>query len=171
MIHFSKRELETLFIHRFSAATMPMFNVVKNSAHYWILSGLNMAYWIYSPSAAAAKPSNPIITYSGLALFAFGELGNFSNHLTLRDLRSSGGSERGIPKGLGFDLVTCPNYMFEVMAWTGVILVSWSWSTVLFAIVAIIPMGIWAKKKEARYRKEFGAKYQRKTYGCLPGIW
>lgn len=33
--HYLKREYETHFIHRFSNATMPFFNVFKNSAHYW----------------------------------------------------------------------------------------------------------------------------------------
>ncbi|KAM0801570.1 3-oxo-5-alpha-steroid 4-dehydrogenase family protein-like protein [Usnea florida] len=170
-LHFAKRELETLFIHRFSSATMPAFNIFKNSAHYWLLSGLNMAYWIYLPSAAAASASNPLITYPGLAMFVIGELGNLSNHLTLRNLRSSGSAERGIPQGLGFGLVTCPNYMFEVLAWAGIALVSWSWSTVLFAAAATVQMGLWAKKKEARYRKDFGGKYQKKRFSMLPGIW
>lgn len=112
-----------------------------------------------------------MITYTGLALFIIGELGNLNAHLTLRNLRSTGGTERGIPQGLGFNLVTCPNYMFEAMAWVGISLVSWSLSTVLFVVAAVVPMGIWAKKKERRYRKDFGGEYKRKRFGMLPGIW
>lgn len=130
-----------------------------------------MAYWTYRSSAPAAKESNPYITYVGLALFAIGEIGNLVDHVTLRNLRSAGGTERGIPQGLGFSWVTCPNYMFETIAWTGITMVSWSLSTVLFAIVAVAQMGIWAKKKESTYRREFGGKYQRKRYAMLPLIW
>jgi very-long-chain enoyl-CoA reductase len=171
MVHFIKRELETLFIHRFSAATMPAFNIFRNSAHYWLLSGLNMAYWIYIPTAAAAGESNRYITVLGIVLFLVGELGNLSNHITLRNLRSSGGTERGIPHGLGFGLVTCPNYMFEAIAWAGIALISWSLSTVIFAAAAIGQMAVWANKKESKYRREFGEEYQRKRYTMIPGVW
>ncbi|KAL9132101.1 MAG: hypothetical protein Q9217_000137 [Psora testacea] len=171
VVHYAKRELETLFLHRFSAASMPALNIFKNSGHYWLLGGLNMAYWIYRPTAPAAGDGNLVITNTGLALFVIGELGNLSTHITLRNLRSSGGAERGIPRGLGFNLVTCPNYMFESIAWVGIALVSWSLSTVVFAAVAIGQMALWAEKKEARYRKDFGGKYQRKRYCMLPGIW
>ena len=129
-----------------------------------------MAFWIYRSQRGQHEPS-ALITYAGLLLFVVGELGNLSNHLTLRNLRPSGSTERGIPQGLGFNLVTCPNYMFETVAWTGIAMVSWSLSTVLFAVVAVAQMGLWAKKKEGRYRKEFGGKYRRKTYVMLPGIW
>jgi very-long-chain enoyl-CoA reductase len=55
MAHFIKREIETLFVHRFSHSTMPFFNVFKNSFHYHALSGINLAYWVYGPWNAAGK--------------------------------------------------------------------------------------------------------------------
>jgi very-long-chain enoyl-CoA reductase len=170
-LHFMKRELETLYIHRFSASTMPLRNIFKNSFHYWIISGVFMAYFMYSPTSRTAGPINPLITYPGLALFAIGELGNLNAHYVLRNLRKEGTKERGIPQGLGFNLVTCPNYMFEAMAWFGITLVSQNWAVLVFAIVSIGQMAIWSKKKERNYRKEFGDKYQKKRYGLLPGIY
>ncbi|KAH7075935.1 3-oxo-5-alpha-steroid 4-dehydrogenase-domain-containing protein [Paraphoma chrysanthemicola] len=171
VIHFAKREFETLFVHRFSSATMPIRNIYKNSGYYWIISGLNLAYWTYGPNSPAARPSNPLLTYAGIALFAIGEICNYFTHITLKNLRRPGSTDRGIPQGLGFNLVTCPNYMFEAIAWIGVALVNWSLSTVIFIILAVGQMGAWAWKKERRYRKEFGDKYKRKRYAILPGIW
>jgi len=171
IIHFAKRELETLFVHRFSSATMPARNIYKNSGYYWVISGLNLAYWTYGPSSPAAQPSNPLLTYLGIALFTVGEVCNYSTHVTLKNLRRPGSTERGIPQGLGFNLVTCPNYMFEAIAWIGVALVNWSLSTVIFILLAVGQMGVWAWKKEKRYRKEFGDKYKRKRYAILPGLW
>ena len=172
VLHFVKRELETLFVHRFSAATMPVRNIFNNCLYYWALSGVLIAAFIYSPSSTAAQEPNALLLYPGLALFALGELGNLQTHLVLMRLRSAGGAERGIPRGFLFDLVTCPNYMTETISWLGVYLVSgFSWGVLIFLVAAVYLMGKWAKKKERRYRKEFGDKYKRKRFTMLPGIW
>lgn len=171
-LHFVKRELETLFVHRFSAATMPLRNIFKNSFHYWTLSGALIAAFIYSPSSAAAQEPRPLLLYTGLAVYLFGELANLQTHLTLKGLRSRGGTERGIPQGVLFNLVTCPNYFTEALSWLGVYLVSgFSWGVLIFLVVSVVQMRQWAIKKERRYRKEFGDKYKRKRYTMLPGLF
>lgn len=170
-LHFLKRELETLFVHRFSNATMPAKNIFKNSFHYWVLAGVLIAYFTYSPTSATAAPSNALLTGAGLAMFTVGELGNLNTHLVLRSLRSPGGTERGVPKGIGFDWVTCPNYLFESIAWIGILLINRSWSTAVFIVVAVGQMALWATKKENRYRNELGTKYRKKRYSMIPGVW
>jgi very-long-chain enoyl-CoA reductase len=168
--HFAKREYETLFVHKFSLATMPIFNIFKNSAHYWFLSGFNLAYWIYAPTSSAAD-SSPTIDYLnvvGVVLYLFGEISNFHTHVTLSNLRSRGGTERGIPKGYGFNWVTCPNYLFEIIAWTGVLFVTRSWATVLFMGAAWGQMHLWAVKKEKALRREFPDTYKKKKYVIVP---
>jgi very-long-chain enoyl-CoA reductase len=50
----------------------------------------------------------------GLGIFILSELGNLYTHVLLSNLRpASGSKQRPIPKGFGFDLVSCPNYTFE----------------------------------------------------------
>ena len=115
VLHFVKREFETLFVHKFSANTMPFFNVFKNSFFYWAISGALCAYTIYSPTSLAAEADIPVIDALGTALYLFGETGNALVHRYLSSLRSTGGTERKIPVGYGFNLVTCPNYMFEII--------------------------------------------------------
>ncbi|KAG9230364.1 steroid alpha reductase-like protein [Amylocarpus encephaloides] len=172
VLHFLKREYETLFVHRFSLATMPVFNIFKNSAHYWFLSGLNLAYWIYSPTSYTAKSSGAMdyLNMAGLVLYVFGELANLHAHVVLSKLRKPGGTERGIPKGFGFGAVTCPNYSFEMVAWTGIALVTKSWSTVLFGLAAYAQMRTWAQKKETALRA-LSDKYDKKRNGIIPGPW
>ena len=168
--HFAKRELETLFVHKFSASTMPVRNIFKNCFFYWVFSGALCAYVIYSPSSIAATADEPIVDLVGSVIFILGELANASVHLHLSSLRSRGGTERKIPTGLGFSLVTCPNYMFEIISWVGVIIASRDWSVALFILIGAAQMATWAKGKEKAYRKEFGDKYKKKRYVMLPGL-
>ncbi|KAI5307468.1 3-oxo-5a-steroid 4- dehydrogenase, partial [Ascosphaera atra] len=170
------RELETIYIHQFSLATMPARNIFRNSAHYWLLSGLNIAYWVYRPNARAARsPTAGSLhcwsVYLGLVLFVFGELANFNTHLTLKKLRKPGSKAREIPRGFGFGLVTCPNYFFEVVAWIGIFFVSgMSLSVLVFTSVGFATMFVWAKGKERRYRKLFGDRYKKKKNVMVPFV-
>ncbi|CEJ82235.1 Putative 3-oxo-5-alpha-steroid 4-dehydrogenase [[Torrubiella] hemipterigena] len=168
--HFVKREIETLFVHKFSANTMPVRNIFKNCAFYWALSGFVCAVSIYYPGSLAARADEPLIDYAGLALYLFGEISNAAVHLYLASLRSTGGTERKIPHGYGFAIVTCPNYMYEILAWVGIIIASRDWSVALFIAIGAGQMYFWSKDKEAAYRKEFGDKYKKKRFGILPGI-
>ncbi|GAO13388.1 uncharacterized protein UV8b_00632 [Ustilaginoidea virens] len=168
--HFVKREVETLFVHKFSANTMPFFNVFKNSFFYWALSGLLCAVSIYSPNSFAARADTPLFDLVGFGLYLFGESANAMVHLYLSSLRSAGGTERKIPSGYGFSLVTCPNYMYEILSWVGIIIVSRDWTVVLFIAIGAAQMYAWAKGKEVAYRKEFADKYKKKRYVILPGL-
>lgn len=168
--HFVKRELETAFLHRFSAATMPAFNIFRNSFFYWATAGLICAYCIYSPQSFAARDNFGLLDYVGIVLYLGGETCNFIVHNHLASLRKRGGTEKGIPSCIGSSLVTSPNYMFEVIAWLGVILISREWSVVLFISIGIWYMKSWSRGKEKQLRELFGDKYKQKKYTMLPGL-
>lgn len=55
----------------------------------------------------------------------FGELSNLWTHLTLRSLRPAGTRTRQIPYGYGFNLVSCPNYTFEILGWLAICAMTW----------------------------------------------
>ena len=63
--HFAKRELETIFVHKFSKGTMPIFNLFKNSGYYWGFAFL-VAYFVLSPTSAARDATMETV---GLVLF------------------------------------------------------------------------------------------------------
>ncbi|KAH8811600.1 3-oxo-5-alpha-steroid 4-dehydrogenase-domain-containing protein [Xylogone sp. PMI_703] len=170
ILHFLKREYETLFVHRFSLNSMPARNIFKNCGHYWVLSGVLIAYFIYAPNSYGAQSTATIdiVNGAGVALYLYGEIANAHTHRILSNLRSPGGTERGIPHGLGFDLVTCPNYLFEMLSWFGVAVVARTWSMAVFLVVAYGQMHLWAIKKEKAYRKEFPDKYKKKKSVIFP---
>ncbi|KAK7690947.1 hypothetical protein QCA50_006050 [Cerrena zonata] len=178
MLHFLKREYETLFVHRFSNGTMPLYGLFRNCAHYWILSGVALAYAAYGPTYAATSPyirgtirSNPTFLWSCIALWTFAELSNGRTHSILRDLRPAGTKERRIPYGYGFNLVTCPNYTFELLAWAAISVMTGSYASYAFLIAAVYIQTVWAMKKHRNYKKEFGDKYPKSRKVIFPFIF
>lgn len=118
LIHYLKREYETLFVHRFSNDTMPWTNILKNSAHYWAIFGFLSMYFLIHPkyTAPAWVCCDSIYTAFFLAFLAC-EYMNFQCHCILRDLRKPGSTQRGIPKGNMFKYVSCANYFWEALVW------------------------------------------------------
>ncbi|TYZ57722.1 hypothetical protein PybrP1_006297 [[Pythium] brassicae (nom. inval.)] len=143
--HYVKRELESVFVHRFSRATMPLFNLFKNCSAYW-LAGAAVGYQLCHPAYEA--PSSQLQKQLGLALFMVSEFLNFCVHVQLRNLRPAEGSTaRPVPMGLLFALVSCPNYTFEVLGWVG------------FSVFT--QMAEWALKKHRGYLRNDGDAYKK----------
>ena len=117
--HYAKRILETLFVHRFSNATMPIMNLLKNCTYYWGFAAY-VSYHVNHPLYTAPCDAQ---VYAGLAGFLLCEMGNFSIHWALRCLRPAGSKVRKIPVPTGnpmtclFSVVSCPNYTYEIGAW------------------------------------------------------
>ncbi|KAI5955691.1 TSC13 [Candida jiufengensis] len=170
LLHFLKREYETVFVHKFSNATMPIFNIFKNSTHYWILSGFNLAYFVYAPTNHYTGILSYVFhvnelpnwaTISLVLLWAFAEFSNFTTHKILSDLRNQDAKKYVIPHGCGFDLVSCPNYFFESLSWFAYALLVGNWSAWVFFVVSTGQMWLWAVKKHKRYLKTFGDDYKK----------
>ncbi|KAH7935204.1 hypothetical protein HPB52_004792 [Rhipicephalus sanguineus] len=122
-LHYVKRLLETLFVHRFSHGTMPITNLFKNCSYYWLF-GLYIGYYVnhplYTPPALG-----PVQVYGGLAAFLCKQTLQclFEGQRFNKCRVFSGTKERRIPVPtsnpftLLFEFVSCPNYTYEVMAW------------------------------------------------------
>lgn len=168
MFHFIKRELESAYVHRFSNDTMPFWNIFKNSGHYWILSGLSLAYFGYKEDNRAPLPD--AILYIACFIWLYAQISNFLTHLNLASLRSPGSKERKIPYGYGFELVSCPNYFFEILGWLAICVISRSLAAVVFFTVSSVTLWFWAVKKHKRYRREFSGKYPKNRKILFPGL-
>ncbi|CAI2174492.1 20717_t:CDS:2 [Funneliformis geosporum] len=165
MAHFIKREIETLFVHRFSHGTMPFTNVFKNSFHYHALSGVNLAYWVYGPWNATGSldgKREDWLIWTCVGIFVWAQISNFYTHIILRNLRPPGTRVRRIPYGYGFNLVSCPNYLFETIVWLSVCILTKSFA-------GFTQMYLWAVKKHKSYRKEF-KDYPKNRKAMIPFI-
>lgn len=157
--HYIKRILETLFVHRFSKGTMPIRNLFKNCSYYWGFAAF-VSYFtnhpLYTPPAFG-----DLQVYIGLLGFLVNEYGNFASHCLLRDLRPKGSTVRRIPyptsnpMTIMFNLVSCPNYTYEVFAWLFFTVMTQTLPAGLFTLAGFLQMTQWAQGKHRNYRKEF----------------
>ncbi|KAG8228315.1 hypothetical protein J437_LFUL007033 [Ladona fulva] len=169
--HYAKRLLETLFVHRFSHATMPLMNLFRNSAYYWLFTAY-VAYHINHPLYTSPCQMQ---VYGGLAAFLFCEFGNLSIHLALRNLRPAGTSVRKIPVATGnpftwlFNHVSCPNYTYEFGSWLSFTIMTQCLPAGIFALAGMYQMTVWALGKHRAYKKEF-SNYPRSRKSIIPFI-
>lgn len=170
-IHYIKRLLETIFVHRFSHSTMPLRNLFKNCSYYWLFT-MYVAYYVNHP--LYTEP-NTLQLYVGLAGFVFSEIGNLSIHIALRNLRPPGTTTRKIPKSTGnpftllFEFVSCPNYTYEVMSWGAFTIMTQCVAAGLFMFAGFYQMTMWALGKHRNYKKEF-LSYPRARKAIIPFV-
>lgn len=115
-IHFAKRVLEVLFLHKYSGP-IGLFTTLLITGFYSFA-----AFWIGTLNRTPL-PTVDVWFYFGIILFIIGILGNFIHHKILADLRT-GTNKYIIPKGGLFDLIACPHYLFEIIIWLGIALLS-----------------------------------------------
>lgn len=174
IFHYLKRELESLFVHKFSLATMPIFNVFKNSAHYWLLNGaIALGYFGYGFFINDEKLFK-IYSFLGLtdintliSLMVLSEALNFYIHIRLRcwgDLQKMKGNTTkrvAINDGI-FKALIAPNYTFEMWAWLWfTVIFKFNIFAIIFYIVSTVQMYLWAQKKNKKYnvRRAFFIPY------------
>ncbi|GAB1599215.1 very-long-chain enoyl-CoA reductase-like [Argonauta hians] len=174
IFHFVKRLLETVFVHRFSHATMPIRNIFKNSIYYWGFAAF-VAYYINHPLYTPPRFGDMQI-YGALTGFILAELGNFSIHVALRNLRPKNSKVRMIPyPGLNpftylFNFVACPNYTYEYIAWQSFAVMTQCLPAQLFALAGFYQMAVWARGKLSQNRKEF-KQYPKNRKAIVPFIF
>ncbi|XP_023349559.1 probable very-long-chain enoyl-CoA reductase art-1, partial [Eurytemora carolleeae] len=104
--------------------------------------------------------------YLGLAGFSICEMGNFSIHLLLRNLRPEGSKVRKIPYPNWnpltslFNFVSCPNYTYEIGAWISFTVMTQCLPAGIFTVAGAYQMIMWALGKHRNYRAEFKTNYQ-----------
>ncbi|RWS27498.1 trans-2:3-enoyl-CoA reductase-like protein [Leptotrombidium deliense] len=169
--HYLKRLYETVFVHRFSHATMPFLNLFKNCGYYWGF-GFYIGYYVNHPLYTPPYFGKWQI-YTCLVGFFLSEIGNYSIHAALRDLRPPGTHERKIPFPTSnpftflFNYVSCPNYSYEFYSWIFFSAMTQCLPAALFTVAGFYQMALWALGKHKNYKKEF-PKYPKSRKAIIP---
>ena len=123
-IHFAKRCLEVLFLHKYSGRT-DKATPTQISVYYTLMTILV----VYASGGNIDKDSgdNSNMMMCGTVLFAIGIIGNFYHHYLLAALRSKNTSTMAkyvAPRGGLFNYVATPHYLFELIGWLGIAICS-----------------------------------------------
>nr|XP_054771942.1 uncharacterized protein LOC129279903 [Lytechinus pictus] len=148
------------FIHpcimKYSKAKVPLWITVAGIIPNSIFSFVN-ADWTGSAKYSDNYYFDPRFII-GVVLYVVGFVMNRWADWKLRSLRSSGGGGYYIPRGGLFELISCPNYLGELVEWFGWALANWSAAGLvwwLFGCSTFIPRSRdnhrWYKKKFKDY--------------------
>jgi protein-S-isoprenylcysteine O-methyltransferase Ste14 len=92
---------------------------------------------------------------AGVALFGAGYGINRWADAALRRLRQPGESSYQIPRGGLYELISCPNYLGEILEWFGWALATWSLAGLAFAAFTVANLLPRAVSHHRWYREQF----------------
>ncbi|KAI3721710.1 hypothetical protein L2E82_32728 [Cichorium intybus] len=166
-IHFFKRILEVLFVHKFSGSMM-IDAAITISLSYTVAT----ATMIYAQYLSQESPEPAFdLKYFGLGMFLTGITGNFYHHYILSTLRKKGDKEYKIPKGGLFNLVICPHYMFEVVEFVGVSCICQTVCTFRFTLGTVFLLMGRSHATREWYVSKFDGKFGKDVKALIPYLF
>lgn len=106
---------------------------------------------------------------AGVALFAAGYAINQHADAVLFALRPTGDGGYRIPVGGLYRWVSCPNYLGEILEWSGWALATWSWPGLAFALFTLTNLAPRALATHRWYRETF-AGYPPERKALVPFV-
>ena len=128
-IHFARRALEVVFLHSYSG---PIGLSTTLLITFFYSLAVSMIGW----TNREPLPAPDAWFTFGIFLFIIGSLVNSYHHKLLADLRKNS-LDYYIPKGGLFEYLACPHYLFEIVTWLGIALLSRhlaAWLVCLFIV-------------------------------------
>ncbi|MEI6226023.1 MAG: methyltransferase [Deltaproteobacteria bacterium] len=153
-LHYVYRSFVFPFLLRAEGRRMPLMVPVM-AILFNLLNNYVNAHWI---SALGVYPVGWLSSWQfllGTALFLGGFALNVTSDRTLRHLRAPGETGYKIPRGGAFELVTAPNYLGEILEWTGWAIATWSPAGLAFAIYTFANLAPRALSHHRWYRERF----------------
>lgn len=106
----------------------------------------------------------------GVIILISGFIINRQSDTILRNLRRPGEDDYKVPCGGLFTLVSCPNYLGEILIWIGWALATWSLPGLAFAVWTAANLVPRARSYHRWYKAHF-QEYPKNRKALIPGIW
>lgn len=106
----------------------------------------------------------------GVSVFACGIILNQHSDNILLNMRKQGGSGYVVPDRGAFRYVSCPNYLGEILEWTGWAIATWSLGGLAFCIYTIANLVPRARSNHRWYQERF-PDYPANRRALIPGVF
>ncbi len=170
--HYLYRSFIFPFLRRGGQREMPV-SIALMSILFNLANAYLNARWIYTlgPERPAAWLADPRFI-AGAALFALGYAINHQSDRILFNLRKPGmpGAGYAIPYGGLFRWVSCPNYLGELIEWTGWALCTFQPAGLAFALASAANLVPRARAHHRWYQERF-AGYPPERKAIVPFIF
>jgi len=164
-VHYVQRAFVYPFLMR-SGGRMPL-SVVGMAIAFNLLNAWVNARWISQYGRYAVSWMTDPRFILGVAVFIGGLVLNVNSDRILRRLRGSRSSGYAIPYGGGYRFVSSPNYLGEIIEWTGWAIATWSIAGLAFALYTFANLAPRAMANHRWYHETFD-DYPRSRKALIP---
>jgi protein-S-isoprenylcysteine O-methyltransferase Ste14 len=167
LVHYVYRTLVFPFLGRRKQAPMPL-SIATSAFAFNLVNGTIQGLGVFhlGPSRDPSWFLDPRFL-GGLLLFVAGFAIHARADAVLRGLRAPGETAYRVPRGFLFERVSCPNYLGEIVEWSGWALLTWSLSGLSFAFWSVANLAPRALAHHRWYRERF-PDYPRERRALLP---
>jgi steroid 5-alpha reductase family enzyme len=150
---------------------MPHATTLTVSIGY-LVSSITM---LYNQHLNSGLPDPAVdLLYPGVFVFAVGATGNLYHHHLLSRLRPGSGGDVGkgykIPTGGLFELVACPNYLLEIVAFLGLAMIAQK----VFALAVAFSTAAYLAGRSCATRRWYASKFEEfpaRIKAPVPYVW
>ena len=167
--HYVYRSFIFPWLGRGRKAAMPL-GIVASAILFNTVNATLNGRWLFAvgPERGGAWLLDPRCL-AGLVVFVAGFAIHVRADAALRALRVPGGGGYAIPRGGLFELVSCPNYLGEVVEWTGFAILTWSPTGLSFAVWTAANLVPRAIAHHRWYRERF-PEYPDRRHAIVPWL-
>ena len=167
-VHYVNRTFIYPFRAR-SAGTMPLLVVMSGLVFNLVNAYINARLVSELGEYGDAWLSDPRFML-GATVFVGGMILNIHSDNILFRLRKGRTTQYGVPHDGAFRYVSCPNYLGEIVEWTGWAIATWSLAGFAFAILTFANLAPRAVANHRWYRQNF-PDYPSERRALIPGVW
>jgi len=167
-IHYVHRTFIYPF-HARSAGNVPLCVVMSGLAFNLVNAYINARLVSELGEYSDSWLSDPRFML-GATVFVGGMILNIHSDNILFRLRKERTTQYGVPNAGAFRFVSCPNYLGEIVEWTGWAIATWSLAGLSFAVLTFANLAPRAVANHRWYRKKF-PDYPPERRAFIPGVW